>query len=129
MGSGGSLKCTGTEAVKRTGPTLHGVLPSLAGGEFHGRSCSAAGFWQPQLPLLLVSKSKSNQNYLLLLLNRRIYVPPTMDQITIKTPNPKCRLYWCVIEFIYRLAIQSVMLLFSTSLTFSLVHLPPFLCE
>jgi hypothetical protein len=24
----------------------------------------------------------------------------TMDQITIKTPNPKCRLYWCLIEFI-----------------------------
>ncbi len=23
-----------------------------------------------------------------------------MDQITIKTPNPKCRLYWCLIEFI-----------------------------
>jgi len=22
------------------------------------------------------------------------------DQITIKTPNPKCRLYWCLIEFI-----------------------------
>jgi hypothetical protein len=22
-----------------------------------------------------------------------------MDQITIKTPNPKCRLYWCLIEF------------------------------
>jgi hypothetical protein len=21
----------------------------------------------------------------------------TMDQITIKTPNPKCRLYWCLI--------------------------------
>ncbi len=23
-----------------------------------------------------------------------------MDEITIKTPNPKCRLYWCLIEFI-----------------------------
>jgi hypothetical protein len=23
-----------------------------------------------------------------------------MDQISIKTPNPKCRLYWCLIEFI-----------------------------
>ncbi len=23
-----------------------------------------------------------------------------MDQITIKTPNPKSRLYWCLIEFI-----------------------------
>jgi hypothetical protein len=24
----------------------------------------------------------------------------SMDQITIKTPNSKCRLYWCLIEFI-----------------------------
>jgi hypothetical protein len=32
-----------------------------------------------------------------------------MDQIIIKTPNPKCRLYWCLKEFI-----QSVMLVFST---------------
>jgi hypothetical protein len=24
----------------------------------------------------------------------------SMNQITIKTPNPKCRLYWCLIEFI-----------------------------
>ncbi len=39
----------------------------------------------------------------------------TMDQITIKTPNPKCRLYWCLIEF-NRLEIQSVMLVFSTPL-------------
>jgi hypothetical protein len=23
-----------------------------------------------------------------------------IDQLTIKTPNPKCRLYWCLIEFI-----------------------------
>jgi len=23
-----------------------------------------------------------------------------MDEGTIKTPNPKCRLYWCLIEFI-----------------------------
>ncbi len=23
-----------------------------------------------------------------------------MDQITIKTPNPNCRLYWCLIEFV-----------------------------
>jgi hypothetical protein len=34
----------------------------------------------------------------------------TMDQISIKTPNPKCRLYWCLIEC-YRLEIQSVILL------------------
>ncbi len=25
--------------------------------------------------------------------------PCTMDQITLKTPNHKCRLYWCLIEF------------------------------
>ena len=24
----------------------------------------------------------------------------TMEQISIETPNPKCRLYWCAIEFI-----------------------------
>jgi hypothetical protein len=24
----------------------------------------------------------------------------TMDQITVKTPDPKCRLYWSLIEFI-----------------------------
>jgi hypothetical protein len=24
----------------------------------------------------------------------------TMDYLTIKTPNSKCRLYWCFIEFI-----------------------------
>jgi hypothetical protein len=24
----------------------------------------------------------------------------SMEQIAIKTPNPKCRLYWCLIEFI-----------------------------
>jgi hypothetical protein len=37
-----------------------------------------------------------------------------MDQISLKTPNPKCRLYWCLIEF-YRLEIQSVMLVFSNT--------------
>ncbi len=47
-----------------------------------------------------------------------------MDQLTIKTPNPKCRLYWCL--RVYRLETQSVMLVFSTqlSLTFSLVSSP-----
>ncbi len=25
---------------------------------------------------------------------------PIMDQISLKTPNPKCRRYWCLIEFI-----------------------------
>jgi hypothetical protein len=24
----------------------------------------------------------------------------SMDQLSIKTPNPKCRLHWCLIEFI-----------------------------
>ncbi len=36
----------------------------------------------------------------------------SIDQITIKTPHPKCRLYWRLIE----LDIKSVMLLFSTPL-------------
>ncbi len=36
-----------------------------------------------------------------------------MDDVTIKTPKPKCRLYWCLVEF-FRLEIQSVMLVFST---------------
>jgi hypothetical protein len=26
----------------------------------------------------------------------------SMDQITIKTPNPECRLYWCLLDFIDR---------------------------
>ncbi len=29
-----------------------------------------------------------------------LYSAPTMDQISTKTPNPKCRLYWSLIEFI-----------------------------
>jgi hypothetical protein len=33
-------------------------------------------------------------NVLLYLIGFRMY------QITVKTPNPKCRLYWCLIEFI-----------------------------
>ncbi len=50
----------------------------------------------------------------------------SMDQISIKTPNPKCRLHWRLIEFIdWRY--KSVMLVFSIPLvnyrplTFSLV--------
>ncbi len=53
----------------------------------------------------------------------------TMDQITIKTPNPKCRLYWGLIEFIdwrysqscwyFRPALWSI-----AALTFSLVSSP-----
>ncbi len=41
----------------------------------------------------------------------------TMDKISIKTPKPKCRLYWCFIELIdWGMGIQSVMLVFSTAL-------------
>jgi hypothetical protein len=42
-----------------------------------------------------------------------------MDQISIKTPNPICRLYWCLIVFIdwrYSQAVMSGMLVFSTPL-------------
>jgi hypothetical protein len=35
----------------------------------------------------------------------------SMDKLTIKTPNPICGLYWCLIEF---LEIQRVMLVIST---------------
>jgi hypothetical protein len=28
-----------------------------------------------------------------------VQTPPTMDKISINTPNPKCRLYWCLIVF------------------------------
>jgi hypothetical protein len=54
----------------------------------------------------------------------------SMDQISIKTPNPKCRLYWCLIEFIdwgYSKSCWYFRPLWWTSahLTFSLVHLPP----
>jgi hypothetical protein len=38
----------------------------------------------------------------------------TMDEETIKTQKPKCRLYWCLIHRVYRLEIQSVMLVFSS---------------
>jgi hypothetical protein len=31
-----------------------------------------------------------------------------MDQITIKTQKPKCRLYWCLIEFIDLRSLESV---------------------
>ncbi len=55
---------------------------------------------------------------------------PGMDQISIKTPNPKCRLYWCLIEFIYWRYSQSwwyfrPLLWTSASLTFSPTYLPP----
>ncbi len=47
-----------------------------------------------------------------------VHIQYVMDQITIKTPNPKCHLYWCLIEFIdWRYCqSQSVMLVFSTIL-------------
>ncbi len=58
-----------------------------------------------------------------------------MDQISIKTPNPKCRLCWCLTEFTDWRYSQSCwyfrpLSLLSTSapLSFSLVHLPPFPC-
>ncbi len=64
------------------------------------------------------------------LLQLQVYGLP-MDQISIKTPNPKCRLYWClIIEFIDWRYSQSCwyfrpLLWTSAHLTFSLVHLPP----
>ncbi len=52
-----------------------------------------------------------------------------MNQISIKTPKPKCRLYWCLIEFIDWRYSQSCwyfrLLWTSAPLTFSLVHLSP----
>jgi hypothetical protein len=65
------------------------------------------------------------------------YIPTTMEQISIKTPNPKCRLYWClIVNRDYRPEIQSVMLVFSSPLvnysaplTFSLVHLLVYWCK
>jgi hypothetical protein len=44
------------------------------------------------------------------------WIGKVMDQLTIKTPNPKCHLYWCLSEFRDWRMIQSVMLVFSTSL-------------
>ncbi len=54
----------------------------------------------------------------------------SMDQIFIKTPNPRCRLYWGLIEFIDWRYSQLCwyfwpLLWTSAPLTFSLVHLPP----
>jgi hypothetical protein len=51
-----------------------------------------------------------------------------MDQISIKTPNPKCRLYWCLIEFMdwrYSQTPFRPLLWTSAPLTFSLVPPPP----
>ncbi len=33
-------------------------------------------------------------------IKRKTWYMGPIDQRTIKTPNPKCRLYWCLIEFI-----------------------------
>ncbi len=51
----------------------------------------------------------------------------TMDQITIMNPNPKCRLYWCLIEFTDWRYSRSCwyfrsLLWTSAPLTFSLVY-------
>jgi hypothetical protein len=43
-------------------------------------------------------------------------IPEPMDQISIKTPTPICRLYWVLIEFIDWRYVESVMLVFSTAL-------------
>jgi hypothetical protein len=40
------------------------------------------------------------------------HCPLKKDQLTKKTPNTKCSLYWCLLEFICRLEIQSRMLVF-----------------
>ncbi len=60
---------------------------------------------------------------------RRSFVAP-MDKISIKTPNPKCSLYWWLIEFIEWRYSQSCwyfrpLLWTSAPLTFSMFHLPP----
>ncbi len=58
-------------------------------------------------------------------------IPWTMDQISIiKTPNPKCRLYWYLIEFLDWTYNQSCwyfrpLLRTRAPLTFSLIHLSP----
>jgi hypothetical protein len=56
--------------------------------------------------------------------------PKYMDQISIKTPNPKCRLYWRFIDFIDWRYSHSCwyfrpLLWTSAPLSFWLVHLPP----
>ncbi len=49
----------------------------------------------------------------------------SMDHITIKTPNLKCRLYWCFIEFIDCRYRQSSWYFRPAPLTCSLVSSPP----
>ncbi len=66
--------------------------------------------------------------------SKQIQMTPCMDQISIDT-NPKCRLYWCLIECIDWRYNQSCWYfrppsckLPSAPLTFSLVHLTPLPC-
>ncbi len=72
----------------------------------------------PQTSLLSTTDRNCQPNcrhHYQLPLQHHSLVGGSKDQIiSIKTTNPKCRLYWCLIEFI--LAIQSVMLVFSTPL-------------
>ncbi len=63
-------------------------------------------------------------------INSKCYEPTYMDQISIKTPNPKCRLYWRLIDFIDWRYSHSCwhfrpLLWTSAPLSFSLVHLLP----
>ncbi len=47
--------------------------------------------------LLLRQILTQKRNQIMTMMRRRL---SDMDEGTIKTPNPKCRLYWCLIEFI-----------------------------
>jgi hypothetical protein len=60
----------------------------------------------------------------------KLKIRESIDQMTKKAPNPKCRLYWCLIEFIDRRYSQSCWyfrpaLWTFSPLTFSLVNSPP----
>jgi hypothetical protein len=54
-----------------------------------------------------------------------------MDEGTIKTPNPKCHLYWCLIQFIDCVDTVSLVGIFNPSCVllplYLLFDLPPFL--
>jgi hypothetical protein len=67
---------------------------------------------------------------------RRVSQPfvPAIDQITIMTtPNAKCRLYWCLVEFIdwryIHVGISTCFVNYCPSTFFPVHLLPPFLCE
>jgi hypothetical protein len=91
----------------------------------------------PAVSVCLLEKPFQAPPSCLGLLSPKSWIVMPMDQITIKTPNSKCRLYWCLIELIDWRYSQSCwyfrpLLWTSAPLTFSLVHLPPpplFLCE